>query len=259
MQAHPFRVELGAGLTRSAPLGRQELLQIKGDLTFQHVINRPCEFVRTDTERFAFLMLCLQTCQILLSGLVPAQEQRGRFRKGPCEVRVANLVPRRAQAFARGVFGALDEAPIRGTILPPGEAIDVMDFVEQDEAQHFANTWHRLEEVQRLGIVVFGRFKHKEFEGAEHLVILGDQCEVDGNGLVDSRIVTPFSDAFPISFVGDLLAEFGQVVLAVGMLDMCQEGRAGSVADMWSGFLKALGNQLLTNPGPTYLVHYRHV
>ncbi len=30
----------------------------------------------------------------------------------------------------------------------------------------------------------------------------------------------------------------------------------GSVADMWLGFLKALGNQLLTSPRPTYLVHY---
>ena len=29
MQAHPFSVELGAGLTRSALLGAQEMLQIK--------------------------------------------------------------------------------------------------------------------------------------------------------------------------------------------------------------------------------------
>ena len=30
----------------------------------------------------------------------------------------------------------------------------------------------------------------------------------------------------------------------------------GSVTDMWLGFFKALGNQLLTNPESTYLVHY---
>ena len=72
MQAHPFSVEFGAGLTRSAPLGTQELLQIKGCLAFQHEIDRPSEFVSSDTQGFAFVMLFLQPGQLLLPGLVPA-------------------------------------------------------------------------------------------------------------------------------------------------------------------------------------------
>jgi hypothetical protein len=139
VQAHPFSVEFGAGLTRSAPLGRQELLQIKGGVAFQHDIDRPCEFVRQDTEGFAFVMLFLQLGQILLPRLVPPQEECGRFRKGPFKVGVADLVPRRAQAFAPGFFRTLDEATRRREILHPREAVDLVNFVEQDEAQDFAN------------------------------------------------------------------------------------------------------------------------
>ena len=73
MQAHPFRVEFGVGLTRSAPLGAQELLQIKGYLAFEHKIDCPGEFVRQDTQGFAFAMLFLQPGSPLWSGLMPAQ------------------------------------------------------------------------------------------------------------------------------------------------------------------------------------------
>jgi hypothetical protein len=96
VQAYPFRVEFGAGLTRSAPLGAQELLQIKGCVAFEHEIDRPRQLVSENTQGFAFVVLFLQLGQILLSRCVPAQKQRGRFRKGPFEVCVANRVPRRA-------------------------------------------------------------------------------------------------------------------------------------------------------------------
>lgn len=220
VQAHPFRVELGAGLTRSAPLGTQELLQIKGCLAFQHVIDRAGQFVRENTQGFAFVVFLLQTCQILLAGLVPAQEQRGRFSKGPCEVGVADCVPRCAQAFPPGCFGTLDETTIRGAILHAWEAVHVMDFVAQDEAEDVANAWDGRQEVPCLGIMLFRRFEDKEFEVAEHLIIIGDQSEVDFNGLLNSRVSTPLGDAVTIGFIGDFLADLGQVVLGVGMLDM---------------------------------------
>ena len=144
MQAHPFSVELGAGFTRSAPLGAKELPQITGCFSFEHTIDRTCEFVSKDTQRFAFVMLFLQPGQIVLSGLVPSKEQSGRFRKGPFEVSVPNLVPRSAQAFAPGFFRTLDESTLRSEILHTWEAIDLVHFVEQDETEDFANARHGL-------------------------------------------------------------------------------------------------------------------
>lgn len=139
---------------------------------------------------------------------------------------VPHLVARRAEAFAPRCFGTLDEAAIRRAILHPWDAIDLVKFVEQDETEDCANAWHGLSEVQGLGIVLCGRFEHKEFEVAEPLVIRGDQREVDFTSLVDRRVLKPLGDACPIGFVGDFLADFGPGILAVGMLHMRQEFRA---------------------------------
>lgn len=139
MQASPFSVEFGAGLTRSAPLGASELLQIESCVALAHDIDRPGEFVRQDTEGCALVMLFLHLGQILLPRLVPAQEEWGRFRKGPFEVGVANLVPRRAQTFPSGCFRTLDESTLGREILHPGEAVELVNFVEQDETQDLAN------------------------------------------------------------------------------------------------------------------------
>jgi len=59
-----------------------------------------------------------------------------------------------------------------------------------------------------MGIVLLSRFEDKEFEVAEHLIIIGDQSEVDLNGLLASRGVTPLGDAFTIGFISDFLANF---------------------------------------------------
>jgi hypothetical protein len=87
-------------------------------------------------------MRFLQPGQLLLSGLVPSKEQRSRFSKGPCEVRGPTLVPRSAQAFAPGFCRTLDESTIRREILHPWEAIDLVNFVEQDETEDVANARH---------------------------------------------------------------------------------------------------------------------
>jgi len=130
------------------------LLQIKGCFSFEHAIDRTCKFVSKDTQRFAFVMLFLQPSQILLSGFVPAKEQRGRFRKGPCEVSVPNLMPSSVQAFAPGCLRTLDQATIRSAILHTGEASDLVHCVEPHETEDFANARHGLASGKGMGIVL---------------------------------------------------------------------------------------------------------
>jgi len=73
-----------------------------------------------------------------------AQEQHGRFGKSPLEVRIAHCFAGSSPAFARRFLAAFDQATIRGEILPAGKAADVMDVVEQHEAEDFSNTRYRL-------------------------------------------------------------------------------------------------------------------
>jgi hypothetical protein len=71
--------------------------------------------------------------------------------------------------------------------------------------------------------VLLRRFDDKEFEVASHLIRIGDQIEVDRNGLLDSRVVKPLGDACTIGCISGFLADLGQVLLRIGLLDMGQE------------------------------------
>jgi hypothetical protein len=95
-----------------------------------------------------------------------------------------------------------------------------MDFVEPHEAEDFANTGHRLQEVEGLGIVLLGGFKDVELQVTEELIIIGDQGKVDLDVLLDRQIGKAVSDPLTIGLVGDVLADVGQIVLRVGILHM---------------------------------------
>jgi hypothetical protein len=60
-----------------------------------------------------------------------------------------------------------------------------MDFVEQHQTQDCADPGDGLEQVQGLGIVLFGRFEAVSLSIAEELVIVPDQGESHFHALLD--------------------------------------------------------------------------
>ena len=128
-----------------------------------------------------------------------------------------------AGAFPGRFFGALDEAAIGGEILHPREAVDLMDVVEQHETKDLADAGHRLQQIQRVGVMVLGGFDDGEFDVAQQRIVVGDEREIHFDALLHRRIGKAFSDSFTIGFVGDLFADGREVLLAVGILDMGEE------------------------------------
>jgi len=51
-------------------------------------------------------------------------------------------------------------------------------------------------------------------------VVVIDELEIDGDASLNLRIRELVDDSFPIDLVGELYSELGQVVLAVGVLDV---------------------------------------
>jgi hypothetical protein len=165
----------------------------------------------------------LHTGQHSLTCGMVAQEQRGRFGNGPLEVSVPEVLACRAQAFARGFFRTRDQATIGDKRLPPWEAITVVDVVEPHEAEALADPRHRLQHLQGVGVMVVGGLDARACAVAKELVIRGDQGPVDCDALVYGSLSTTCSAALTIGCVGELLPEFGQVVLTVGILDRRQQ------------------------------------
>ena len=71
---HSMVVQLGVKLTDSPPLIVQESFLIKGDLSFEHVLDGTCQFVSQDGQGLALAVLFLQFGQEFLSfGMIPQE------------------------------------------------------------------------------------------------------------------------------------------------------------------------------------------
>jgi hypothetical protein len=104
--------------------------------------------------------------------------------------------------------------------------MDVMDFIQQHEGQNLANPRDRAQAVENLGIVRLGGVDKRELKLRKEAVVGVEQRQVDLDALLDGGIGEAFRDPLPVGLVGELLADFGQLVLTVGILDMSQQGRA---------------------------------
>jgi hypothetical protein len=95
-----------------------------------------------------------------------------------------------------------------------------MDVIEQHEAENLADTGRGLQQIQGISVMVFGGLDDGMLQIGKQLVVVGDQRQVDLNAFLHGAIGKALGDPITIRFVGDLLAELRQVVLAVGVLDM---------------------------------------
>ena len=98
-----------------------------------------------------------------------------------------------------------------------------MHFIQEHETEDLANARDSLEQVQGVGIMLLGRRDNGQFQIPQQLIIIVDQGEVDFDTLLHGGIREPLSNTAAVGFVGDLLANIGQIVLPIGLLDMRQQ------------------------------------
>ena len=96
-------------------------------------------------QGFAFVMFFLQPGEVLLRWRMVAQEQDSGFRKGPFEMAITDLCACGAQAFPGGFLGTFDQTAVGDKILYRGKPVDIMDFVEQHEAEDLADAGYGLQ------------------------------------------------------------------------------------------------------------------
>jgi hypothetical protein len=102
--------------------------------------------------------------------------------------------------------------------LHAGKAVDVMDFIEQHEAEDVANARDGLQQVEGIGIMLLGGFEDREFEVLEQGILIGDQVQIDRDGFLHGRRIKALGDPVAVGCVGDVLADLGEVILAVGIV-----------------------------------------
>ena len=78
---------------------------------------------------------------------------------------VADLLAAVALPFSSGLFGALDEPGIGSEVLDPGEPVDIVDFIEDDQSEDRPDAMDGSEEKQRIGVMMFGIFLFRVYWG----------------------------------------------------------------------------------------------
>jgi hypothetical protein len=203
----------------------KKLVELNDPPAFHPIIDSPRAFMGQDRERLALAVLLRESGERLLAcRVLPQDEDRG-FRDGPLEIGIAHFRACGPVAFAGRFFGPLAQAAVGDKPLDAGETRDVMELIQQHEAQDCANPGSRLEQVERLGLVLLGGFEEVSLQVAAQLVIVGDQGEVYFHALLHRSIGKPRSDARAVGFGGQLLPNLGEVLLAIGMLDVAQQLR----------------------------------
>jgi len=65
-----------------------------------------------------------------------------------------------------------------------------------------------------------GGLHERQLQSARQTVVIVNQGQVDCNALLHGGIRKPLDNPRAMSLIGDLLSNLGQVILAVGVLDM---------------------------------------
>jgi hypothetical protein len=106
--------------------------------------------------------------------------------------------------------------------LDPGEAIDVIDVVEPHEAEHRANAGYGVPQIQRVRVMMCGGFDEGEFHVTKQIIIVIDACPIDFKTLLHCGVGTALGNPVTVGFIGKLLTNGRQVILAVGMVHVGQ-------------------------------------
>lgn len=191
---------------------------VEGRFPCAHVRDGTSQLLGQDGQRLALAVLLLQARQVFLPRRMIPEEQHCGFGEGPFELGVADLRPRGPLTLPRRCFRALDQAARGDELLDSWETVAVMNLVEQYQTQELANTWYRAQPIEGVGLVLVGGVDNVELQVAEQVVVVIDQREVDCDALLHGRIGKAFGYALPVGLVGELFADLGQVVLAVGLL-----------------------------------------
>jgi hypothetical protein len=104
-------------------------------------------------------------------------------------------------------------------------AMDILDLVEDHQAEDLANPRPGAQSVARMGVVLLRRLHDIEIQFAEEAIVIVEQSEVHLDTLAGGGIEKRLSHAGTIGFISNLLPNLGQIVLTVSALDVGQGSR----------------------------------
>ena len=176
-----------------------------------------------DGKRFSLAVLADEPVVVALSLFIASEEKAGCFGESPFEMGIADLTVFGAKLLTAGFSGAFDQAAIGDEVLDPVKAVDVLNLIQDDQAEDFPDSGEAPEQIEASDVMPLGLFDDIEFQIIDQPVIKFHELEIHLDAFLDGRIGKVIGDSHPIRLDGQLLFKFGKIVLTVGVLDMGQK------------------------------------
>jgi hypothetical protein len=71
-----------------------------------------------------------------------------------------------------------------------GKTVDIMDFIAHHAAEARADAGHGWQQIQSVGVMVFGGVEEGEFDIAQPLIVIADERELSVDTLVHAGSAT---------------------------------------------------------------------
>src|SRR5438552_9231352 len=133
-----------------------EACLVEGDLLVEQVIHGPAQFGGEDAERLALAAFLLLALEPFFGGFALPEKETRRLRKGPAQVRVADLLAAAAQLLASRLVGATHQAGVAEEVADLGKPADVVNLVEQHQGQDLADAGDGAQPVEGVDVVQLG-------------------------------------------------------------------------------------------------------
>src|SRR3990170_2031990 len=133
----------------SPPLRLREALDVERLVASEHEVDGASELVCEDRERFGLGVLAFEAAEQRLALRALGHEQHGGFREGPLQVGVADLGAAGPEALSGRALLALHQSGVGGEVLDRGEAANIMDLVEEGEAEDLAGAGQGRQQAER--------------------------------------------------------------------------------------------------------------
>ena len=109
-------------------------------LSFEHEVDGSAQFVGEDREGLGFAVFADEPGMILLGLFISSEEEASGFGEGPLEMDVTDLAVFGAGLFPCGLPGAFDQTAVGDEVLDAGEAVDIVDLIEEDEGEDLSDS-----------------------------------------------------------------------------------------------------------------------
>jgi len=164
-----------------------------------------------DGEGFCLAVFPFEFCLVFHSIRVSPEEQYGSLGEGPFQMSITDLLARGAYNFACRFLCTFYEPAVGYEVLDSGETMNIVDFIEDNEAEDSADAGNRPEAEVDVSFMHLGNKGYLMFNAMEQLIVVVYQSKIKFNTFLYTRVGKPLSDTYTIAFLADILSDLRQV------------------------------------------------